>query len=43
MASLHSAFNAAKAIAQGFDDLITQVVSAKDKRKAELDPERKTA
>lgn len=43
MASLHSAFNAAKAIAQGFDDLISQVVSAKDKRKAELDPERKTA
>lgn len=43
MASLHSAFNAAKAIAQGFDELIPQVVSAKDKRKAELDPERKTA
>lgn len=43
MPSLHSAFNAAKAVAQGFDDLIKQVVAAKDKRKAELDPERKTA
>jgi hypothetical protein len=43
MPSLHSAFNAAKVIALGFDDLVQQVVFAKDKRKAELDPERKTA
>lgn len=43
MTSLQFAFNAAKAIAVGFDDLITQVVAAKDKRKSELDPERRTA
>ena len=36
MQSLHSAFNAAKAIAIGFDDLIAQVVAAKDKRKTEI-------
>lgn len=36
MQALHSAFNAAKAIAIGFDDLVASVVSAKDKRKAEL-------
>jgi hypothetical protein len=43
MTSLQFAFNAAKAIAVGFDDLITQVVAAKDKRKSDLDPERRTA
>ncbi|MGN8276630.1 ATP-binding protein [Pseudomonas sp. SMN5] len=43
MASLQSAFNAAKAVAAGFDDLITQVVAAKDKRKSELSPERQSA
>ncbi|MNL76695.1 hypothetical protein D3C87_2027060 [compost metagenome] len=43
MTSLQFAFNAAKAIAVGFNDLITQVVAAKDKRKSELDPERRTA
>lgn len=36
MQALHSAFNAAKAIAYGFDDLVSKVVEAKDKRKAEL-------
>lgn len=43
MASLQSAFNAAKAIAVGFDDLVAQVVAAKDKRKSELSPERQSA
>lgn len=43
MASLQSAFNAAKAIAAGFDDLIAKVVAAKDKRKSELSPERQSA
>ena len=38
MQSLHSAFNAAKAIALGFDELIGWVVKAKDKRKTELTP-----
>ncbi|MDV7209951.1 ATP-binding protein [Azotobacter beijerinckii] len=36
MLALQSAFNAAKAIAVGFDKLVQQVVDAKDKRKAEL-------
>ncbi|MEE4463470.1 ATP-binding protein [Azotobacter chroococcum] len=36
MLALQSAFNAAKAIAVGFDTLVQQVVDAKDKRKAEL-------
>lgn len=43
MASLQSAFNAAKAIAVGFDDLVQQVVAAKDKRKNELTPQRQSA
>jgi hypothetical protein len=43
MASLQSAFNAAKAIAVGFDDLVQQVVTAKDKRKNELSPQRQSA
>lgn len=43
MASLQSAFNAAKAIAFGFDDLVQQVVAAKDKRKNELSPQRQSA
>ncbi|WP_028616755.1 ATP-binding protein [Pseudomonas canadensis] len=43
MASLQSAFNAAKAIALGFDDLVQQVVAAKDKRKNELSPQRQLA
>lgn len=43
MASLQSAFNAAKAIAVGFDDLVQQVVSAKDKRKNELSSQRQSA
>lgn len=43
MASLQSAFNAAKAIAVGFDDLVQQVVSAKDKRKNELSSKRQSA
>ncbi len=43
MASLQSAFNAAKAIAFGFDDLVQQVVTAKDKRKNELSPQRQSA
>ncbi|KII36882.1 ATP-binding protein [Pseudomonas fluorescens] len=43
MASLQSAFNAAKAIAVGFDDLVQQVVMAKDKRKNELSPQRQSA
>ena len=43
MPSLHSAFNAAKAIAIGFDDLINQVVTAKDKRKNELSPQEQSA
>lgn len=43
MASLQSAFNAAKAIAVGFDDLVQQVVAAKDKRKNELSPQRQSA
>lgn len=43
MASLQSAFNAAKAIALGFDDLVQQVVAAKDKRKNELSPQRQSA
>lgn len=43
MASLHSAFNAAKAIAVGFDDLVQRVVTAKDKRKNELSPKRQSA
>ncbi|MGP5476868.1 ATP-binding protein [Pseudomonas helleri] len=41
--SLHSAFNAAKVIAHGFDDLIDQVVIAKDKRKHELTPQEQSA
>lgn len=36
MQALHSAFNAAKAIAIGFDELVAKVVEAKDKRKADL-------
>ncbi|PYC06339.1 AAA family ATPase [Pseudomonas koreensis] len=43
MASLQSAFNAAKAIAVGFDDLVQQVVAAKDKRKNVLSPQRQSA
>lgn len=43
MASLQSAFNAAKAFAVGFDDLVQQVVAAKDKRKNELSPQRQSA
>ncbi|OCW24896.1 AAA family ATPase [Pseudomonas aylmerensis] len=43
MASLQSAFNAAKAIAVGVDDLVQQVVAAKDKRKNELSPQRQSA
>lgn len=43
MASLQSAFNAAKAIAVGFDDLVQKVVAAKDKRKNELSPQRQSA
>lgn len=43
MQSLHSAFNAAKTIAIGFDDLVKQVVAVKDKRKAELTPQRQSA
>ncbi|MDH2077193.1 ATP-binding protein [Pseudomonas atacamensis] len=43
IASLQSAFNAAKAIAVGFDDLVQQVVAAKDKRKNELSPQRQSA
>lgn len=43
MASLQSAFNAAKAIAVGFDDLVQQIVTAKDKRKNELSPQRQSA
>ncbi|MBJ2237029.1 ATP-binding protein [Pseudomonas fluorescens] len=43
MASLQSAFNAAKAIAVGFDDLVQQVVLAKDKRKNELSLQRQSA
>ncbi|MHC3822463.1 ATP-binding protein [Pseudomonas sp. G3-19] len=43
IASLQSAFNAAKAIAVGFDDLVQQVVTAKDKRKNELSPQRQSA
>lgn len=43
MPSLQSAFNAAKAIAVGFDDLVQQVVSAKDKRKNELSSQRQSA
>lgn len=43
MGSLQSAFNAAKAIAVGFDDLVQQVVTAKDKRKNELSPQRQSA
>lgn len=43
MDSLQSAFNAAKAIALGFDDLVQQVVAAKDKRKNELSPQRQSA
>ncbi|KAE9643013.1 ATP-binding protein [Pseudomonas sp. PB106] len=43
MASLQSAFNAAKAIAVGFDDLVQWVVTAKDKRKNELSPKRQSA
>ncbi|MNE23610.1 hypothetical protein D3C80_1168740 [compost metagenome] len=39
IAALQSAFNAAKTIAYGFDDLIAQVVNAKDKRKHELTPQ----
>ena len=41
--SLHSAFNAAKVIAHGFDDLIDQVVIAKDKRKHVLTPQEQSA
>ncbi|MBP5968686.1 ATP-binding protein [Pseudomonas iridis] len=40
MPSLHSAFNAAKAIALGFEDLVQQVVAAKDKRKSDLSQQR---
>jgi hypothetical protein len=36
MNGLQAAFNAAKAISIGFDDLVAKVVSAKDKRKSEL-------
>lgn len=43
MTSLQSAFNAAKAIALGFDDLVAKVVAAKDKRKSELSTERQSA
>lgn len=43
MSSLQSAFNAAKAIAVGFDDLVQQVVAAKDKRKNELSTQRQSA
>lgn len=43
MPSLHSAFNAAKMIALGFDDLVQQVVAVKDKRKNDLSPERQSA
>lgn len=43
MASLQSAFNAAKAIAVGFDDLVQWVVTEKDKRKNELSPKRQSA
>lgn len=43
MPSLHSAFNAAKVIAYGFDDLLDQVVIAKDKRKHELSPQEQSA
>lgn len=43
MASLQSAFNAAKVIAVGFDDLLQWVVTAKDKRKNELSPQRQSA
>ncbi|MNE54783.1 hypothetical protein D3C80_1495950 [compost metagenome] len=43
IAALHSAFNAAKAISIGFDDLVHQVIAAKDKRKAELTPLEKSA
>lgn len=43
MPSLHSAFNAAKVIAYGFDDLLDQVVIAKDKRKLELSPQEQSA
>lgn len=43
MPSLHSAFNAAKVIAYGFDDLLDQVVTAKDKRKHELSPQEQSA
>ncbi|MNJ32953.1 hypothetical protein D3C77_276310 [compost metagenome] len=39
MAALQSAFNAAKTVAFGFDELIAQVVTAKDKRKYELTPQ----
>lgn len=43
MQALHSAFNAAVAIAKGYDDLVERVVEAKDKRKVELTPQEKTA
>lgn len=43
MPSLHSAFNAAKVIAYGFDDLLDKVVIAKDKRKIELSPQEQSA
>jgi len=43
MSSLHSAFNAAKTIALGFDDLVQQVVAAKDKRKSALSQQRQSA
>ena len=41
--SLHSAFNAALAIAQGFPALKQQVATVKDKRKAELTQQTETA
>ena len=43
MSGLQAAFNAAKAIAMGFDDLVSQVVAAKDKRKYELTPQEQSA
>jgi len=43
IASLQSAFSAAKAVAFGFDDLIQQVVVAKDKRKNVLSSQRQSA
>ncbi|MGS0735521.1 ATP-binding protein [Pseudomonas sp. GG8] len=38
MPALHAAFNAAKVVAVGFEDLVSKVVIAKDKRKLELTP-----